>query len=144
MSFWDSSAVIPLIVSEPTSAEMMRLLQDERAQVVWWGTQVECASALCRLEREALLATEQLNESLARLDTLRGAWSEVAPTQPLAEQARRLLRFHALRAADALQLSAALAAASDDPASLPFVSLDRRLRDAAVREGFPLAPAILA
>jgi predicted nucleic acid-binding protein len=52
--------------------------------------------------------------------------------------ATRLLRVHPLRAADALQLAAAIIAAEDDPRSLPFVTLDDRLALAAEREGFPV------
>ena len=50
--------------------------------------------------------------------------------------AERLVESHPLRAADALQLGAALAAAEDDPAGLEFVTLDRRQALAAEREGF--------
>lgn len=53
--------------------------------------------------------------------------------------ARRLLRVHALRAADALQLAAAIAASEADPASLDLVMLDEQLAEAARREGFPVA-----
>ncbi len=61
------------------------------------------------------------------------------PTNALRNAAERMLRVHALRAADALQLAAALTAAADDPATLDFVSLDQRLKDAAAREGFRIA-----
>jgi predicted nucleic acid-binding protein len=55
------------------------------------------------------------------------------------QTAIRLLRVHPLRTADALQLAAAIAAAEDHPATLPFVTLDERLAQAAEREGFPVA-----
>lgn len=45
---------------------------------------------------------------------------------------------YALRAADALQLGAALVAADGDPQSLELVTLDRRLAEAALQEGFPV------
>jgi hypothetical protein len=55
--------------------------------------------------------------------------------------AQRLLRVHPLRAADSLQLAAALAIAGDDPAELGFVCLDQRLVEAARKEGLDvLAP----
>jgi hypothetical protein len=47
----------------------------------------------------------------------------------------RLLRVHALRAGDALQLAAALVAAEGQPGSLEIVTLDERLALAASREG---------
>ena len=50
----------------------------------------------------------------------------------------RFLRVHPLRAADALQLAAAFAAAECRPAPLEVVTLDERLAAAAQREGFPL------
>jgi hypothetical protein len=43
---------------------------------------------------------------------------------------------HPLRAADALQLAAAYVAAERRPATLEFVTLDDRLRLAAMKEGF--------
>ena len=52
------------------------------------------------------------------------------------ETAKRLLRLHPLRGADALQLAAALTVAQNDPSSIGFVTLDMRLRDAASRQGF--------
>ncbi len=51
-------------------------------------------------------------------------------------RAIRLLRLHPLRAADALQLAAALTAAAEDPERLHLVSSDDRLSAAAQREGF--------
>lgn len=48
----------------------------------------------------------------------------------------RLLRVHRLRAADAVQIAAAIVAADFQPGSLEFVTLDVRQADAAEREGF--------
>lgn len=64
------------------------------------------------------------------------SWHEIAPTDALRRSTERLLRVHALRAADSLHLAAALAAASQDPESIEFVCLDARLAGAARREGF--------
>jgi hypothetical protein len=54
----------------------------------------------------------------------------------LRDLAERLLRVHSLRAADSLQLAAAIIAAEREPVTLDLVSLDDRLNDAASREGF--------
>ena len=51
--------------------------------------------------------------------------------------ARRLLRVHPLRSADALQLAAAVVCAEGECGMLPFVCLDARLIDAARRRGSP-------
>lgn len=137
MRYWDSSAIIALLVVEATS-EAVRL---EHARDIdmstWWGSEVECVSALARLEREGRVSPPAMTDALRRLDQLASGWAEVQPTDRLRTAALRLLRVHSLRAGDALQLAAASAAAEDHPRSLPFVTRDVRLALAADREGFP-------
>jgi predicted nucleic acid-binding protein len=134
--YWDSSAVVALLVDELSSGAVRSAHDDDVVMATWWATDVECVSALARLERERRLDPEQLTEALDRLDELATGWLEVQPTQRVRRSAMRLLRVHALRAADALQLAAATTAAEDYAASLPFVTLDDRLALAAQREGF--------
>ncbi|HET7273633.1 MAG TPA: hypothetical protein VFI91_00545 [Longimicrobiaceae bacterium] len=69
------------------------------------------------------------------LTTLRSVWNDVLPGDLLREYALRVLRLHSLRAADSLQLAAALEWA-DIPASGSLVTFDVRLREAARLEGF--------
>lgn len=135
MRFWDTSAVIPMLVEEATTQTMLSLLASDSGITVWWGTEVECTSALARREREAEMTGEDIAMGMARLARLKADWHEVDPVEPIRRTAHRLLRTHPLRAADALQLSAALAAAEGDPSSLEFVCLDGRLVEAARREG---------
>jgi hypothetical protein len=52
VTFWDASAIVPLLVEEPTSKGLMARRTADPTMVVWWGTPAECVSALCRLERE--------------------------------------------------------------------------------------------
>ena len=59
------------------------------------------------------------------------------PARNCGSPAKRLLRVHDLRTADALQLAAAVYVAEARPSTLEFVSLDDRLLAAARREGFP-------
>jgi predicted nucleic acid-binding protein len=139
--FWDSSAVIPMLVPEARSAEMAALLGSDRAPALWWGGSVECQSALHRRRREEILTRAALDEALARLARLVEDVDVVAPTAGLRRRAGRALAAHPLRAADALQLAAALVWADDAPVGEGFVSLDDRLRDAAGREGFRILPA---
>jgi predicted nucleic acid-binding protein len=75
-------------------------------------------------------------EGLGRLGALARAWREVQPVMAVRETAIRLLRVHPLRSADALQLASAIVAAEGHPATLPLVTLDGRLAQAAEREGF--------
>jgi hypothetical protein len=77
-----------------------------------------------------------MSDALHRLDALSMAWREVQPVGRVRQVATRLLRVHPLRAGDALQLGAAIVASEDQPATLPIVTLDDRLAQAAEREGF--------
>jgi predicted nucleic acid-binding protein len=135
--FWDSSAIVPLLLEDSARKDLLELLERDPSMLVWWGTPVECASAIARRQREGALALEEAGAALARLQSLSKAWAEIAATKPVRDAAQRLLRVHPLRAADSLQLAAAIVASEGDPASLPFVSLDERLNEAASREGFP-------
>ncbi len=139
MRFWDSSAIVPLLVAEEDAPAIGAILEADPQVVAWWGTAVECVSALARREREGSLATGDATVALARLDALRAAWIEVQPVDRVRSVAIRLLRTHPLRAADAFQLAAAIAAAEGHPETFPFVTLDEQLADAASREGFPIA-----
>jgi predicted nucleic acid-binding protein len=126
---------VPLLVAEPTTTALKAAVDADPDMVVWWGTQVECVATIARLERDGM-PVRDIVAALERLDSLSRSWHEVQPTEQVRRASKRLLRVHSLRAADALQLSAALAAAEDHPASLEFTSLDARLVDAARREGF--------
>lgn len=142
MKFWDSSALVPLLVQEPSSGTMLRMYEDDPELMVWWSTSIECVSALARLEREGSLASDDMANAFARLDAIAAAWREVLPVADVRRTATRLLRVHPLRAADALQLGAALVASELHPETLPLVTLDDRLAAAAEREGFRVvAPA---
>lgn len=136
MRFWDSSAILPLLVGEATTDAIRALAQEDPAMLVWWATEVECVSAIARLERQEDLSTDATVVALERLDALAEGWSEVQPVEAARRTARRVLRVHNLRAADALQLAAAIVAAEGHPASLEIVTLDDRLTAAARREGF--------
>ena len=138
MTFWDSSALVPLFAAEPRTRAVQALYSRDPEIVVWWGTPVECASAIARLERDGSLSGSDATESFARLDALAPSWMQIDPSDEIRESARRFLRVHPLRAADALQLAAALVAAERRPATLAFVTFDDRLRDAAAKEGFLL------
>lgn len=138
MKFWDSSALVPLFAAEPRTRAVQSLYTRDPEVVVWWGTLVECASAIARLERDGALSASDAAESFSRLDALAPSWMQIDPSDEIRESARRFLRVHPLRAADALQLAAALATAERRPSTLAFVTFDDRLREAAGKEGFLL------
>lgn len=136
MKFWDASAIVPLLVAEESTRRLQTLAAEDTAMLVWWGSTVECTSALARLERDGALNVRAMALALERLRQLSAGWHEVDPSDEIRETAARFLRVHPLRAADALQLAAAFAAAERRPASLEIVTLDERLANAARKEGF--------
>lgn len=138
MKFWDSSALVPLLAAERRTRAVQALYTRDPQVVVWWGTPVECASAIARLERDGALSGADAAASFSRLDALVPSWMQIEPSDEIRESARRFLRVHPLRAADALQLAAALVAAERRPPTLTLVTCDDRLRDAAGKEGFLL------
>ena len=138
MNFWDTSALVALGVDEPHRRTALRILESDDRMAVWWSSTVEYTAALARRERDGTLSTEEVSEHLVRLQALSQVWYEVQPSRRVRTSAQRLLRVHPLRAADSLQLAAALAVAEEDPSGVGFVCFDGRLNQAASREGFPI------
>lgn len=140
MRFWDASALIPLCLHERETASLKKLALRDDAIVAWWASPIECLSALARLRREDALSSDEEGQAQAVLRALVGGWTEVEPSEAVREQAARVLRLHPLRAADSLQLAAAMVWCQGDPSHREFVCLDQRLRDAGRREGFVILP----
>lgn len=129
---------MPLLIIEGASEGVRRTYEQDPRLVVWWSTEVECASALSRRERQEELSAETATQALAQLEALKGAWYEIHPADAVRRTARRLLRVHDLRAGDALQIAAAIVAAEDHPDRLEVVTLDERMSAALLKEGFAL------
>ena len=136
MKFWDASAIVPLIVEETVSRQVTEVAKKDPEMIVWWGAEIECISAFARLEREQAFNSSQMKQALESLQSLKTNWHEVLPQSDLRSITIRLLRVHPLRAADALQLAAAITAAESKPETLDFVCFDSQLNQAATREGF--------
>lgn len=76
-----------------------------------------------------------------RMEMLRRGWREIQPEEVVRDEAESLLSRFPLRAADALQLAAALRWAVGGPKDHPFVSGDAQLLDAAHKLGFQVLEA---
>lgn len=141
--FLDSSALVKRYADEP-GAELIRSLG---AGVACAIARVEVPAAIWRkhrlgeLEARAAATLVELFESEWLGD---GAdwplFAAVAVTDSVLEEAARACARHGLRAYDALQLAAALAARAAAPEIERFACFDRELADAARREGFALVP----
>jgi len=140
LRFWDSSAVVPLVVGQSWSTEAERWIGEDAEAVTWTLTPVEVASALQRLVRDGVLPERSAIDAESLAGELLGHTHVVSDAERVKPLACRLLRVHALRAGDALQLAAALAWADGAPSGLILHTFDRRLALAAEREGFRVIP----
>jgi uncharacterized protein len=139
-AFWDSSALVPLCVQKQTSVTVRRLLR-QHEMVVWWSTPVEMRSAFARLLRTGQLKPSEHVSAGQGLEQLRRGWRELQPTDRLRAQAEELVDRFPLKAADALQLAAAVIWASGKPRSHVFISGDAQLLQAARQCGFQAVEA---
>ena len=140
MRFWDSSAVIPLLIRQPGSSRVDAWFGADAELAFWTLTPVEITSALWRLVRERILPEPAALHADARCTELVASAHIIVDVDAVKALARRLLRVHALRAADALQLGAALVWAAGRPHERTLHTLDERLASAARREGFSVSP----
>ena len=134
-AFWDASALVPLCVAQGTSS-LARTAARTKSIAVWWVSPVEMTSAFMRLLRSQEIDQTNFLLAMARLTELRRRWIEVQPTEVVRELAQTLLERHALRAADAMQLAAALIWSKQRARGRSFVCMDSRLSEAAGKEGF--------
>ena len=140
MKFWDSSALVAIFMDEKATKSVREVSREDPQMAVWILSEVEIASALWRRRRNSEI-TEVVRAELQRQTD--GAISNAVVIEDVPAVMRRALRLlatHTLRAADAMQLGAALVACDDEPAHLPFVTVDDRLAEAATREGFTVVP----
>jgi predicted nucleic acid-binding protein len=118
------------------AAGLQRLLK-EYPPVIWWNSPVEVSSALERLRRRGELGLEEYEAAQQRAAMMQ-TWIEIPPIDELRELAKTCLARHDLRAADALQLAAAITWCRQRPAGRPFLCRDRRLLASARAEGFSI------
>jgi predicted nucleic acid-binding protein len=80
MKFWDASAIVTLLVAEPATRPAQMLAEHDPEMLVWWGSEVECSSALARLERAAALDVKAASLAFERLKQLAAGWHEIEPS----------------------------------------------------------------
>jgi predicted nucleic acid-binding protein len=137
VKFWDTSALVPLFIHEPTTDSLRRAIADDPDVVIWAFTEVELASAIWRRQAEPSVSRAELARQAAASAL---NWDAVVVFPQVMAHALSACERHRLRSADALQLGAALVACNGAPSDLPFVTLDHDLASAARAEGFPVLP----
>ena len=138
IAYFDTSAVIPLIVDEPSSAMCMRLWNEATRAVSVRLMYAEARAALAQAQRMMRLSQDELARAVDQLGVLIGQMSFIEVTQGLVSAAGELAEAHQLRGYDAIHLAAAQEMADGDAV---LISGDRQLIDAAAREGLATALA---
>jgi predicted nucleic acid-binding protein len=137
-AFWDTSALVPLCVRQVITPRAIALYKSHGV-VVWWSTPVEIASALARLVRMKQLDSGDWMTARKLAKNLADSWSVVQPSDSLCTHAAHLVERYGLRAADSLQLAAALEWCEDAPHGHVFLTADQKLREAALLTGFDVS-----
>jgi len=127
---------VPLIVKQPSSPAVQQWMAQDPEIVVWTLTPVEMVSALRRLVRSNQLGEDEANRAESLLVELAKRCHLIVDVELVKAIACRVLRVHSLRAADALQLGAALAWAGSNTQGCVLYTFDQQLAGAAGREGF--------
>jgi predicted nucleic acid-binding protein len=140
MRFWDTSALVPLFVTEAGSDAVLRLYRADPVVVVAWTAAIECVSACVRRHRGRQISDGEAAAVLARVRALRDQWNVAEPTVELRATAERMVASHGLCAGDAIQLASAIVTGAGHETELEMVCLDRRLGGAAAAEGLRVVP----
>jgi predicted nucleic acid-binding protein len=135
VAFWDTSALVPLCAHQGITPRVVALYR-AYGMVVWWATPVEIASALKRLVRMRQLTPDDWVTSRRMAQDLAESWRIVQPSDALRNRAAQIVERYDLKAADAVQLAAALDWCEDSPQGEIFLTADQKLREAAVLSGF--------
>lgn len=124
IGYLDTSALVPLLVAEPSSAACRRFWDDADDVVTCRITYVETAAALAQAERMGRLDTDGYVTARGLLD---GVWAEVDVAEvdrQLVEEAALAAHRHALRGYDAVHCAAGAQLVDDD---LVAATGDRKL-----------------
>ena len=107
IGYLDTSAFVPLVVAEPSSAACRRLWDDADAVVSSRLLYVETAAALAQARRMDRLTDQQHEASLQLLDQLWSAVDVAEVGEPVVARAAALAHQLALRGYDAVHCASA-------------------------------------
>jgi predicted nucleic acid-binding protein len=135
-AFFDTSALVPLCVTEAASESARQSYRRFTSHIVAWTALIEATSALQRARRLGGLNDLSTRRGLDRLVQIERRWMEILPTDRVRSIALDVLRAYDLRAADAIQLASALVWCKEKPRHRPLVCFDQRLAASASTAGF--------
>jgi len=136
IAYFDTSAVIPLIIEERSSATFSRIWNLATRVVSVRLVYVEARAALAMAAQIGRLTSSDLEAAVDQLDALIDQVDRVEVNEPLVQRAGSMAHELSLRGYDAVHLAAAHTIADSD---MVFVSGDRRLTDAATHLGLAVA-----
>jgi predicted nucleic acid-binding protein len=118
IAYLDTSAIVPLIIDEPTSAACRRVWSAADEIVTSLLAYVEAAAALARAERMGRLDATLHRDAIIRLEHLWGSVSVIEPREETVLHAAALSRRFSLRGYDAIHCATAVEAATEDFAAV--------------------------
>lgn len=136
IAFFDTSAIVPLLIDEPGSHAARRIWDGASRIVGVVLVYPEARAALAQARRVGRLTTAQLRNAVDTLDERYLQLDVVNFDEGLARHAGELAEAHGLRAYDAVHLAAAHRVADAD---LVLVAGDRALLVAAEAVGMTVA-----
>ncbi len=132
IAYFDTSAVVPLIISEASTERCTRLWNESSRVVSVRLLYPEARAALAKARRMGRLTSGQLEQAVRELDSIIAEVDHIEVTAELAHAAGELAQAHDLRGYDAVHLAAAIALADGD---LVAVTVDAHLAAAATDVG---------
>ena len=136
IAYFDTSALIPLIIDEPMSAPAAELWGMAPRVVSVRLLYPEARAALAQARRLRRITERQLEYALRSLESLDDQIDHIEVTAVLARRAGELAQMAALRGYDAVHLAAAESIADEH---LVVVAADNALRSAAHTIGMATA-----
>lgn len=141
-AYYDTSALLKLLVSEPGAADAIACWAASEDQYASRIGYVELRAAAARLQRDGRVQPEDGRRLRGDLEVLWRGLVPVPVDEAVSRHAGALAERHRLRALDAIHLAAAVRVAAPDEV-LHFVSFDVRLRVAATAEGLVVLPEVI-
>ncbi|MGH2829998.1 MAG: type II toxin-antitoxin system VapC family toxin [Actinomycetota bacterium] len=138
-AYLDASALVKTFVGDESDRrELESLFARDPETMTSRSTFVECHAALSRALRGGQIDGRGHRKAEAMLRRLWDSLQVIELDSGLAESAAAMAKRHELRAADAIHLAAALTVRTGP--DFIFACWDRRLRAAAIAEGFHVLP----
>ena len=111
IAYFDMSAIVPLIIDEPSSTICTRLWNDADRSISVRLLYLEARAALAKAWRMDHITRPQLRAAIAELEAIIAEVDHIEVTAELAHTAGELAQTHGLHGYDAVHLAAASAAA---------------------------------